>query len=1246
MPDLVFHIVNFSAEVPPSVEEESGSSESTGSVPTKRKPGRPVGSSNAKKRQIEDDDTQNHCEKHRPGRPRGSGPKQRAKARETALRHSREIPWTPGMPLRRPGAGTQSHLTCSTANIAETSSLPSVASDTPLLDSATEPQAQEDGRSAINRIQDHIRAEMTGDSEPLPTDLPNNGIDIIDDIDNSENLSSFMSEGLGSDEIEDGDDDIKTNRGGGNPKNQRRSHPEWLQKLFSDIIEEISKDRKGIRGRSRHYIAGTFWLPCQAIWFYLNKQDVKPTDVFLPQFFYWDPLDLLEGSGILCPHCGHGLTRFGPVKRPRRVVDIDACFWLIGSLYSCRKSNAGGCGKVFRSWDPRILEKLPRALAAEFPAKLTWRSALSWRAFGILRSCIQHGMGAGEVAEMFRMQHLRRYDEIRLQYLHTKVNHIHLPHQGYEPFLPFDDQSDHGFHGFTPSGQWFRDIYDDVMESHCDTLNQHTAMLTARICAIDHSHKIAKHVFKVNGVPIFTALLTMTNENGEIRVCIFVATKSHSQYTEVLRKVSQDLSLYGHSQPELIYTDNMSDKTMLERIFTSLLDQVVPVQKYSHLPDFSLPPSCVPQVLDSVSAINNAIRGILNDLPMPSELQSGGNLVVGYDSEWNVDMSGLGHVVSRGPPAVVQIAYKDQVFILQIGEMLSRKSLPQELCNFLKDSRVIKAGRLVNGDLNQLAIAAGEDPGTFQGGLDLASFAKQRLLITDARVSLAELTAVILGKCLAKNRTERVSSNWNDQELTTDQIQYAACDAYVSLCLYNKISQSPEPTSISSTSNLADLVGQPVVVLTGDKKKIAARGVISKAVTHPSFDNINITLTRTVVSIQEIMIPATVMTQHRHQPLSSMGSVPFDVVVHRSHIRTFNDTTTALDTFTQSLSASLPDVPPPPLLMQNSIITDEPETSPQDDSEIPVSDLLSTDNIPDGTPPPPPLNESQLEEFQDPDSMKIGSEILGPRAPDSTSFIRSRVLKDVFHVFNMLYISRTHGLRIPFAQALRDSLLIPHPEDKARIEAWLATRDLCWNDVLRLNPTWLWRRCRRTIPPPEILFPLVYDVFMTWGPLKDAKAQLTLFNDAAWKIAKNILELIRNGFISDPPGIPLYYIIGLDANGLPIYRCIRGTNSVEGGVHTHLHAMLPTCGASVRHMVTCLLDFILRHNLLVGTFNTTGKKFAGHDSIWLRNEIQELEITLATAYPSTPVLELSFVNGNLYQQTAETMGIVSVPVSL
>ncbi|KAG6835293.1 hypothetical protein H0H93_003051 [Arthromyces matolae] len=1250
MSNLSFEFVHFPH--PNGSEEPLDNDDGPSSLPAKRKRGRPVGSKTIKRQHVEGNDEQSDGNKRRPGRPRGSGPKQRAQAQENSLARITRKKWKPGDPIL-PG-NDQKRSTSLPAQPIHPFFAPCSVPQLHTINPTLQPPPHANGRTVINNVQDQVDAEaIPSNFEHPPAHLPQDDIQIIDDVEDATNLVSLASEGLGDDEGEgDDDDDVENDDGGdedsgragdGRTKNKRRPLPPWLQNIFQDIVDELNEDRKGLQGHSRHYAAGTFWLPRKSVWFHLHKQNIQPTDTFVPDFFLWDPADLLPGLAISCPNCSHPLTRHTIAKRPRRVVDIDSCFWMIGAIYRCRKGGVGGCGKMFRSWDSRILAKLPRALAAEFPAHLTWRSGLSRRAFGIVRSCIQHGMAAGAVAEMFRMQHLRRYDEICLQYLHTMIGRTSLSRQHYEPFHSFDDKSENGFHGFTPSGQWFRDVYDNVMEGHRDVLNQHTAMLTGRVCAIDHSHKLAKHVFKVNGVPIFTALLTVTNEKGEIRVCLFVATKSHSQYVEALRKMSHDLTQYGHPQPELFYTDNLIDKGMLESIFTSLLNEVTPIEKYAHLPYIALPLSCTPQVLSSVTEINNTIRGILDDIPSPSESLSDTRLVVGFDSEWNVETSMSGHIVGHGPPAVIQIAYKKQVFILQVGEMLARKKLPQELLNFLKDDRVIKAGRLVNGDLRQLAIAAGEDSAAFQGGLDLATYAKQRLLISDARTSLEELTAVILGQCLPKNRTERISSNWSDRDLTDEQRQYAARDAYACLCLYERISESPKPASLPATPKLTDCIGLPVTILSRDLNQVVARGIISQAANELSLNGINITPTRTVVSVREVTIPATIMAQHQKRTLSSLGPVPFDVVVLRSHIRIVSpnvaDVASSTPIPASQPSNNVDSYASEPQVASCSGLDSDPET-PFDG--LPISDLFDGQTE-DASTEATHLSESDMHERRDSQSADLGAETLGSRTPNLNSFIRSRVLKDVFHVFHMLYISRTHGLRVHFARALRDALLIPHPEDKARIEVWLKTKGLRWEDMIRTNATWLWRRCRRTVPPAERLYPLVHDVFMTWGPLKDAKTHLPLFNDAAWKIAKNILELIRYGYVSDPPGISLYYIIGLDTNGLPLYRCIRGTNSVEGGVHTHLRSMLPTCGVSVRHMVTCLLDFILRHNLLVGTFNTTGKKYAGHDSIWLLNEIQELEITLSAAHPDKMPLQLSWVNGNLYQQTTEVMGIAPIP---
>ncbi|KAJ7206804.1 hypothetical protein GGX14DRAFT_637030 [Mycena pura] len=1017
------------------------------------------------------------------------------------------------------------------------------------------------------------------------------GFDVQNECDPS---SLVHDDGLGEEDDDPDSEEAKS------------AFPTWFSTRLKVIHEELKHDLHSA-GRSRYYSAGTFWIHGKSLWFLLSKINIKPENLFVADFFLWDPLNLLATSfNLPCPTpgCHQHLTREGVVKRPRRVVDIDSCFWLIGYTYGCRGKDS--CSKRFRSWDQRVLDRLPPRLASEFPAHLTWRSALSKQAFGVVRSCFQHGMGSSEVSDLFRMQQLRRYDEMRLQYLRMKLSEMCLttsrngegdPTQ-YDAFPPFERRSSRGYHGFTPSGQGFRDLYDDFMESQRDVLNQHTAMRSARVCAIDHSHKLAKHVFKVDGVPIFTALLTVTNEKGEILICVFVATKSHSQFEDALQRLAKDLVVYGHNLPEVFYTDNMVDKAMLEKNFPSLTEAVVPVDKYSHLPLFSTPDFvCAPTVLDSETAINNAMRAILDDVP------EGGQLVVGFDSEWNVDMTQYGRFGGRSPPAVVQIAYRDSVFILQVGEMLSRQRLPEQLVNLLRHAQVIKAGRQVNGDLGRLATAAGRLPGDFCGALDLASFAKQRFLIKKATVSLADLVAALLHQCLPKPASERISTNWGDDELSQAQLESAA---------------------------------PPVILLTDDNKKPAARGVISPNSTQASFSGVNVatTKTRTVLSIHEVLIPGAIIginkdANQQKCTLADFGSTPFEILAHRSHVRIV--------------------LPPPAPLAISKLPTTEPTRTPTSEPEAPSEDSVSAfEGLDDGDDnDSDPITVSSA--IPDEQSATVGASTLGPEVRNDLDYltrIRSRVLKDIFHVFHMLYISRTHGLRLAFVHAFRDACLVPHPADKARIETYLTTKNLAWNDMLRYNPKWLWRHCRRTIPPPEVLYPLVHRLFMLYGPLKDAKTGLPLFNAAAWKIAKNILELIRNGHVSDVPGVILYYCIGFDkASGLPIYRCIRGTNMVEGGVHTHLLAKLPSRGASVRHMVACLLDFVLRHNLTVGHFNSTGKKYAGHDSIWLINQIQEIEITLGEHYNCNPA-ELSWVNGNLYRKSEQSVGIVKIPSSI
>ena len=149
---------------------------------------------------------------------------------------------------------------------------------------------------------------------------------------------------------------------------------------------------------------------------------------------------------------------------------------------------------TFNSWDTRILSQLPPQLVAEFPARLSKRSGISLSVFNLMRSTFQNGMGAKQFSDALCVQHLQHYDMLHLQYLQALAVGSHMKswlHQTYPPFPKFEDTSDDGYHGFVPSAQWLRDIYDEFIEEHQNDLVQHTAMRSAEICSIDHSFKVS-----------------------------------------------------------------------------------------------------------------------------------------------------------------------------------------------------------------------------------------------------------------------------------------------------------------------------------------------------------------------------------------------------------------------------------------------------------------------------------------------------------------------------------------------------------------------------------------------------------------------------------------------------------------------------------------------------------------------------------------------------------------------------------
>lgn len=112
--------------------------------------------------------------------------------------------------------------------------------------------------------------------------------------------------------------------------------------------------------------------------------------------------------------------------------------------------------------------------------------------------------------------------------------------------------------------------------------------------------------------------------------------------------------------------------------------------------------------------------------------------------------------------------------------MLAGGTLPSVLKQVLSNPQIIKVGRFVSGDLSYLQESS-RSITPFVGGVDLARFAKDRMIISNARMGLSELSAVLLGHQLPKNVSERISTLWEEDVLSDEQIRYAALDAYASL---------------------------------------------------------------------------------------------------------------------------------------------------------------------------------------------------------------------------------------------------------------------------------------------------------------------------------------------------------------------------------------------------------------------------------------------------------------------------------
>ena len=157
-----------------------------------------------------------------------------------------------------------------------------------------------------------------------------------------------------------------------------------------------------------------------------------------------------------------------------------------------------------------------------------------------------------------------------------------------------------------PTGAYLSFVYKLYAASIKDYLAKEVKKRGALRLSWDASYKEAKHLGRYHGHSVFRALITATNEVGEIRIQFHVVTDGHEQMTRAIAAMNDTCQQYGQPLTELLFTDKPNeDKDYFCSLMPGLratqatLDASLPVPTDGSLPEAL--PLCT---VDTVAGIN------------------------------------------------------------------------------------------------------------------------------------------------------------------------------------------------------------------------------------------------------------------------------------------------------------------------------------------------------------------------------------------------------------------------------------------------------------------------------------------------------------------------------------------------------------------------------------------------------------------------------------------------------------------
>ena len=145
--------------------------------------------------------------------------------------------------------------------------------------------------------------------------------------------------------------------------------------------------------------------------------------------------------------------------------------------------------------------------------------------------------------------------------------------------------------------------------------------------------------------------------------------------------------------------------------------------------------------------------------------------VLGFDTETRPNFRKGQH----NKVALLQLSAGNEAFLFRLNKI----RLPEVVKQLLADASILKAGAAIHDDVKALVGLSRFEPAGF---IDVQTMAKQ---VGIEHFGLKPLAAILMGIRISKAQQ---TSNWEMPYLTAAQKLYAATDAWVSLEIYNRLS--------------------------------------------------------------------------------------------------------------------------------------------------------------------------------------------------------------------------------------------------------------------------------------------------------------------------------------------------------------------------------------------------------------------------------------------------------------------------